>query len=196
VSHKPKRAADWQKQLRFDMQYAEKMLIDHGELSAMFVVHTKDASHVLLTPWRDDHEKAMCRHLARLWCIAHDAQALTFITEAWIRSLDQRPGETRAEFDARADAVQPRDAEDRREVVMVVIAYRDDAGERQIVFESREIQRRANGKPSGLVPLSKSNTIDKLTGRMVDVLPEITPSMAQQAAAKMLLATMKMEHSA
>jgi hypothetical protein len=196
MSHKPKSAqhngrTDWEKQLRFDMAYAEKVLLDHGELSAMFVVHTEDARHVLLTPWKDDHEKAMCRQAARLWCIAHDAIALTFITEAWILSLTRAHGETDAEFEARKDAVMPRDAEDRIEVVMVVIAYRDAAGERQTLFESREIERRANGKPGGLKAFASNKSYEGLTGRMVDVLPEQAPSAVEQAAARALLERMQ-----
>lgn len=193
MSRKPKTAprGDWAKQLRFDMAFAEKVLLDRGEVSAMFIVHTKNGVHALVTPWKDDDEKAQCRRIVQLYCVAHDAVALTFITEAWVRSMAKAHGETDAEFDDRVSAVRPSQAEDRREVVMVVIAYRDAAGERKVLFESREIQRRANGKPCGLVSFREIEMNDgNLEGRMVDVLPEQPPDALQRSAAHMLLKAM------
>jgi len=189
MSAKPKSArGDWAKQLRFDMAFAEKTLIARGELTAMFVVHAKDAQHVLVTPWADDEEKRQFRDLVRLWCIAHDAHALTFISEVWLRRMMRHPRETEAEFEARRDAVQPRDAEDRLEAVLVCICWRDDAGERQALFETREITRRDNGKPDGLAPIpSTRGDCDVFGGAMIEVLPTRAPSALEQAAAMALL---------
>ena len=189
MTTKPKSArGDWAKQLRFDMAFAEKALCAKGSVTAMFIVHTKGSgAHVLVTPWADDEEKRRCRELVRLWCIAHDAHALTFISEVWMRRMQRHPRETEAEFEARQHAVQPRDAEDRTEAVMVAITWRDDAGERQTLFEAREITRRANGKPDGLAPMTTDKDYTGLGGRMVEVFPEWAPSALEQAAARALL---------
>ena len=129
----------------------------------MFIVHTKGGGvQLLVTPWEDDEENRRCFELVRLWCIAHDAHALTFISEAWMR----------------------RDAEDRVEAVMVAITWRDAAGERQTLFEAREITRRANGKPDGLAPMTTDKDYTGLGGRMVEVLPDWAPSPLEQAAAR------------
>ena len=188
MTAKPKSArGDWAKQLRFDMAFAEKTLLARGEVTAMFVVHAKDAGHVLVTPWADDEEKRRCRELVRLWCIAHDASALTFISEVWMRRMMRYPRETDAEFEARTHAVQPRDAEDRLEAVLVCICWRDEAGERQTLVEAREITRRANGKPDGLAPMATAKDCDQLGGAMVEILPTRAPSALEQAAAQALL---------
>ena len=185
MTTKPKSAhGDWAKQLRFDMGFAEKAVCASGSLTAMFIVHTKGGVELLVTPWEDDEEKRRCCELVRLWCIAHDAHALTFISEVWIRRMQRHPRETDAEFEARRHAIQPRDAEDRLEAVMVCVTWRDAAGERQTLFEAREITRGANGKPDGLAPITTDKDYTGPGGRMVEVLPDWAPSPLQQAAAR------------
>lgn len=84
MSARPKPAGgDWHKQLRLDMQFAEKVLLDTGEVTAQFVVHSADAIRIIITPWRSDDEKAAYRQLVRMFCIAHDAIACSAIGEAW-----------------------------------------------------------------------------------------------------------------
>jgi hypothetical protein len=178
---------DWIKQLRFDMAFAERTLLEQGEVSAMFVVHTKDAKHVIGAPARDDAEKRVMLAMVRAYCIALDAQALTFVSEAWLRSVQRAPNETEREFQARTNAVRPREAEDRVEVVMVVLAFRDGAGERQIVSDTKEIERRANGKPSGLKPYQVGGQARGWSGRMVDIFPEEAPTEVERLAARAVL---------
>jgi hypothetical protein len=185
--------SDWVKQVRFDMTFAEKTLMKDGDVGRMFVVHTKgEAKHVIAAPWRNDDEKAALIDMVRTYCIAYDAAALSFISEAWVRYLKQAPGETDDEFEARQNAVRVRDAEDRREVVMVMTMYRDGAGERHIVSDTREIQRRRDGKPSGLAPYRLNRGMDVLGGDIVEAFPEFTPSPAQRHAAQMMLHLAKM----
>lgn len=178
---------DAAKQLRFDIAFAEKTLLKRGHLGVMFVVHTKDKKHIIATPWQDDDEKAAYLEMVRAYCIAHDAEALSYIGEAWARYMEQAPNETAAEFDSRVHAVRPRDAEDRREVVMVIILFRDDAGQRQMMSESREIERRANGKPSGLKMMRSNNGWDVLHGPIVDAFPEWPPTAADRFVAQLFL---------
>jgi hypothetical protein len=189
MTTKPKSArGDWAKQLRFDMAFAEKALCASGSLTAMFIVHTKGSgAHVLAAPWTDDEEKDRCCELVCLYCIANDAHALTFISEVWMRRMQRHPRETEAEFEARTHAVEPRDAEDGTEAVLVCVTWRDAAGERQTLFEAREIVRRANGKPDGLAPMTMGEDYTGLGGRMFELLPDRAPSALEQAAARVLL---------
>ncbi len=47
MTHRIKSArGDWAKQLRWDMQFAERTLVKQGGVNAMYVVHTKDATLV------------------------------------------------------------------------------------------------------------------------------------------------------
>ena len=189
MAHRIKSArGDWVKQLRFDMQFAERTLVKQGSVNAMYVVHTKDAVHAIPTPWRDDAEKAAYLDMVRVYAIAHEAIAVVHIGEAWIRHLVQAHNESEAEFDARAHAVLPRNAEDRREVVSIHIAYYDDAGERKVISDTKEIDRRADGKPLGLKPYRDDyRGWDVVGGAVVEVLPEQAPSMAERFAAQAIL---------
>jgi hypothetical protein len=186
---RPKTAGgDWAKQLRFDMQFAEKTLVKQGSVNAMYIVHTKDAIHAIPTPWSDDAEKAAYLDMVRVYAVAHEAIAVVYVGEAWVRHVMQASSESQAEFHARVDAVRPRDAEDRREVVSVHIAYYDDAGERQIISDTKEIDRRADGKPSGLKPYRDDHGgWDVVGGAVVEVLPKQAPSMAERIAAQAIL---------
>jgi hypothetical protein len=194
MSLKPTSArGDWIKQVRFDMTFAEKTLMKDGDVGRMFVVHTKDAAkHVIAAPWDSDDEKAALIDMVRTYCIAYDAAALSFISEAWIRYLKRAPSETEEEFEARKDAVRPRDAEDRREVLTVMTMYRDGAGERRVVSDTREIQRSRDGKPSGLTPFRLNRGMDVIGGDAVEAFPEFPPSPAQRHAAQMMLHLAKM----
>ena len=185
---KPKSAAgDWAKQVRFDMMFAEKTLLKQGEVRTMVVVHAKGEKHVIAAPWRDDEERAALVEMINAYCIAHDAEALTYISEAWVRYLKQAPGETDDEYQGRIDAVRPRDAEDRREVVIVMCMYRDEGGERQVVSDTKEIVRRANGKPDGLKPYRLNDGMDVLVGGIVEAFPQWPPSSAERIAAEAIL---------
>lgn len=75
---------------------------------------------------------------------------------------------------------------------MVHLAYRDAAtGERRVISQSREIERRANGKPSGLAPYRTSEDFDQLSGPLVEILPERPPTEMERAMAKATLARMQ-----
>jgi len=194
---KPKTArGDWQKQLRFDMQFAEKTLIKQGNVNAMYIVHTKDTIHAIPTPWRDDEEKAAYLDMVRVYAIAHEAIAVVYVGEAWIRHMVRAHNESQAEFDTRVHAVLPRHAEDRREVVSIHIAYYDDAGERKIISDTKEIDRRADGKAVGLKPYRDDYSgWDVVSGAIVEVLPETVPSEAERFAAQAILKNAGMTES-
>jgi len=187
MAHKPNSArGDWEKQVRFDMQFAEKTLLKNGDVGRMFVIHTKDAQHVMAAPWNSAAEKRQMLTMVRAYCIAVDAEALSFISEAWVRSVFRAHGETEAEFNTRVDAVAPRDAEDRREVVICMVIYRE-AGERHAVSDTREITRRDNGKPEGLAPFGQASGLDSLGGDVIEVFPKYPPTPEMRAMARLAL---------
>ena len=100
-----------------------------------------------------------------------------------MRRIERRIGETPGEHDARAFAVPPSEAEDRIEIVMAELIYRDDAtGERRSLADAREIVRDAKGKPVGF----RDNALDpdaQGEGRWVDVLTPDRPTAEERARA-------------
>jgi hypothetical protein len=186
---KPKSAhGDWSKQLRLDMMFAEKCLLDGGQVPAMFIVHTPTGQHVILTPWQGSDEKATYQQLIRLHCIAHGATALTMLSEVWVRRVMRRDCETEMEYQTRIEAYPPSEASDRTEAVFVMICWREH-NERKVLFESREITRRANGKPEGLAPITwgGDESYDELGGTMTEILPDRVATPDEVAAARSIL---------
>jgi len=174
---------DWKRQMRFDIEYAKRTLLERGQVAAMFVVHTRAGAQVYLTPLYSEATKRATYQLLHLTCIALNAEGLTFMSEAWLRKLPVMPGETQMEARQRAsEGPMPRDAEDRIEVVMVQTAYRDaETGERKILADMREITRGTDGKPTGLKEAFEA--ADAIEGRVVNIFPEEPPSAAERAAA-------------
>lgn len=185
MAHKPNSArGDWAKQVRFDMAFAERTLLKQGDVRRMFVIHAKDALHAI--PWNGADEKKEMLKFVRAYCIALDAEAVSFISEAWVRSVMRAHGESEAEYQERVDAVPPSEAEDRREVVLCIVMYRE-AGERHVLSEAREIQRRANGKPDGLTPYRTLDTLEAVGGDVIDVFPRQAPTEEMRAMARIAL---------
>ena len=83
-------------------------------------------------------------------------------------------------------AVRPRDAEDRREVVMSAVYYRDERGQACEVSQSRDIIRDAAGKVTGLGPAPAYEVIQS-DGAMTHLLPAHRPNPEQMLYAKQLL---------
>jgi hypothetical protein len=83
-------------------------------------------------------------------------------------------------------AVRPRDAEDRREVVMATLYYRDDAGAVVELTQSREILRGWDGKPTGLAPADDVEVLFS-DGDLTNVMPPEKPTAEQVRYARQLL---------
>ena len=181
---KPKQArgpARWTKQLRFDIEFAKRMVLEQGSCATILVVYPRGRASLVIRPSADLGKDTSARFL-RILCTAIDAEAFAWISEAWMRRISQRFGETRDDVVARAYAVPPSEAEDRFEVVMAELIYRDDDGQRRCMADVREILRDATGKPVGfrdgvLDPLARSE------GRWVEVLTAEPPTAEERARA-------------
>lgn len=182
----PRLPKQWRIWLDNDLTFATERLTETGSCPTMFVIHRKDGSLLIVgTPFTSPEQKHDVRNFLRLACIAYDAVAVTFISEAWVRMLNQRSGEGDAAFRTRADAIAPSQAEDRREVVSVMLTYRDEGECCQTVGAMREIVRDAAGKPSGVVALAGCDdgpAIDRTA-----ILSDATPPPDIQACVEAFL---------
>jgi hypothetical protein len=185
MSAKPKRARGperWARQVRFDIEFARRMILEQGSCATILVIHLPGDRRVVCTPPPGLGKETVALYL-RAYCAAHDAEGFAFITEAWMRDVPRRFGETEAEHDARIDAVPIREAEDRVEIVMAQVVYRD-GDERRTAHEEREIMRDATGKVTGFRPLDLTGASE---GRWVDVLLPEPPTAEQRASAAVAL---------
>ena len=141
---------------------------------------------VLGAGWADDRQKdRVATYLAAL-CEAEGAVALSFISEAWIRKMSQRTGETEAEFRERAGALRPSQAEDRAEVISAMLTARQD-GERITLVKMGEIERRADGKPVRVAVQPDRDEPYRFESPWARLIAETPPSPMQREAARMAL---------
>lgn len=182
MTRKPKQArgADrWAKQLRFDIEFAKRTVLERGNCAPIMVVYVRGKAPMLVQPPRYLTLDTVAGYL-RAVCIAEDAEGFGYLSEAWMRVVIRRDGETTAEHDRRAHAIRPAEAEDRIEVVIAEIIWRDDDGERRTMHESFEIVRDARGEPVSFRPRS---TGGESVGRWVDVLTPERPTVEERARA-------------
>jgi hypothetical protein len=167
---------DPQALLRQAEQFSEEVIIKAGELQPMFILHSKDATQeVISSGWSNTTEKRLAQTFVTLCCIAHDAAALTAMSEVW----------TTTETAGNLSALPPSKSSRRREMVFVVVVYRINE-RRQCTASCREIRRGADGAITGLGPNEAGNDRD-FAGAMIEILPEQPPTAAQKALARAVL---------
>ncbi len=188
MSKKPNRAkpGDWPAQHRYDYEFARSMILDQGEVAPMFVIHGADRTVVMLARWRTDDDKDRFVMAVRAVAVAEDAQCISFISEAWVRDVAPTPGETRDEAMRRAHQVPPSQAEDRKEIALVITEYRDRAGEICRRGTAGEIVRRyGDGKPSAVSKLDWK--ADAMEGRFVGLVPPLRPTAEQRESMRAVI---------
>jgi hypothetical protein len=177
---------DHEQSLAFNMDFAEARLIEQGEVLPMAVIETGDGQrHVIAMDLHDDAAKERSFKFTRLLCVAHEAVSLTIIGEMWMRMMAPYDGESEADYMERVEAVRPRDAEDRKEVVMVQLYVREDGSVREF-SDTREILRDATGKPTGLAQRPEWDVLES-TGEQTEILPRTPPLPEQVRYARELL---------
>jgi hypothetical protein len=115
--------------------------------------------------------------LLRLMAIAHDAVAAVIISEMWLASPDCH------------DGVRPSEDPNRRELLSVMVIYRDEVGVFQILC-GREIIRDESGQAVDLGAPKEPLTpvrCEECTGRLYRILPRERSSRHERRLAKKLI---------
>jgi hypothetical protein len=166
--------------LRFaqDKRWAETAIVKDGRLTPLLVV-VGDEPAVL--PMDALGSRAFAWQAARLVAIAHNAQAVAVIGEAWTvsRRLAERG----------LAEIKPSQSDWRIECVTVTLHYRH-AGRVHLLSSIRAIVRDATGTITGLgrEQITGSTQPREAGGSFADVLPERAPSATERAAARELVA--------
>jgi hypothetical protein len=179
----------WRAVLARDMDYAQRRLIADGSLHPLFILQTS-ADELVLMPAQYSSEagKHAFQRAVTLAAIAHDARAISFMGEAWMRMVGRRSGETTAELDQRARDVPPSEAHDRVECLIVSLTWRSDDGQRRWLICCREILREpSTGAITGLAADKVRSEADGVTGGMVELLPARRPTGPERTLANALL---------
>jgi hypothetical protein len=176
---------DPQKQVRRDYEYAKRCILEDNGVMPLFVVHGRDIVIPIGFGGGKEYSgktKEGHRTMAQLVAVAHNAIAVAYIGEAWIASA--LPDEPEPEF----PRVAPRDREDKREVIIAQLMWRDDdTGERLSCLAQGEIVRNAKAKCIRVDNEEFSEPTTELIGNFAEVLPPREPTPEQQEYAKHLL---------
>ena len=150
------------------VDYASFIIRESAQLGPSILISATDGSHFFLTgDTSDDLAKDRFVREARLACIAYGAEAVVFVSEAWMsRRLSKRPSES----------------PDREEIVILL-------GE---AYESnlRKLFRvlRSESGPVVSIVECADLPLDQAKGRFTNILPLRRPTAEHQAQAKKLLA--------
>jgi hypothetical protein len=178
----------WAEQLRYDMVFAEDAITTKGELPPVFVLHNPDRSVTpFVVPLRDAAHKRRVYQFLALTLLASGAVGFTMMTEAWMRDELAEPGESAEAAMARVerDGPMPSQVSNRKEIVSIVMVYRDDADERQTSGVIGEIVRADDASVAAIK--WEVNAETSAAGAMVDIMPVIAPDPRHRAAAARLL---------
>jgi hypothetical protein len=156
---------------------SKRLFIARGSAPLLFIIVGHDGTKkVIAVPSPSDAAtKRQVFSLIHLACTAFDAMAYLCISEAWERAATVG--------DSDRPTVMPSEAEDRKEVLMVIMIYRDETGERRTLHRIHEIIR---DWKTGAITLRDMTemTDENFQGILVDILPEKRPSPAQRTAAQ------------
>ena len=172
---------DWPAQLKRDVEFSRGALLKQGSLSPMFILHCPDEIMIIGAGWADAREKRRAQQMIGLLALAANASAISFISEAWSRAVMRRDRETDAEHEARIRAVAPSEAEDRTEVLIVSLTYREN-DERHSLIRTLDMVRDANGTLTDVVERAQDGE-GEFGGAMTDLLcpVETTPEIRHAA---------------
>ena len=174
--------ADFEKRWKHDLAHAEKTLLKDGFVAPLFIVMGRDgATSLVPASFPDGATKAKFIDLARLQCVAVDAELVLLRTESWVVVGDELP-----------DGVSPGQSDRRIEAVSLTASAR--VGKRVVPRAStREILRGPDGRATGLrdVHVPRDRPDDATAGQMFHLLPPVRPTAEQRAMAQVLVEAMK-----
>jgi hypothetical protein len=162
----------WDDIFAFNVDTAERFLIERGEVLPMFAFFNTDReAKILPAPFTNDKEKQAAYGLAHTIAIASKAVAVCCINEAYINQVIKAEGETQMEAALRTVRSNKQAG---TEVVSVTFSWRE--GETRKSLQSlRPIQRNSAGKAIGLGEDIMENA-KPTGGDLFDILPEKEPS--------------------
>lgn len=174
--------ADFEKRWKHDVAHAEKTLLKDGLVGPLFIFVGGDGSTSLVpATFSDEATKAKFMDLARLHCVAVDAELVLLRTESWVVVGDELP-----------NGISPARSDRRIETVSVTGSAR--VGKRVVHRASvREILRGADGRAAGLreVRPARDRQGEEASGPMFNLLPPLRPTAEQRALAGALVEVMK-----
>lgn len=160
---------DFEKRTKREFAFALDWLKNNNSMRPVFVVESAAEMLVIPSGWSDLGQKHECIVMLRLVCAAYDAIAVSMLTESWMRPVEQKAGESRAETLARIAQTDGKDDPDRVETVMFADAARED-GKVVTRFALRKVLRGEAGTVIDLRPVDEMPDGEEPDGWLGSVL--------------------------
>jgi hypothetical protein len=174
---------DWNAQLNVDYEFAKNMVLTEGAVSAMFVIYTGDIRKVFGV---ELDNKELVTTFMRIVTIAENADAVSFLAEAWTKSFKREAGETDDSMYAQIEKTPISEQPGREEVIIVTCTYFNDDDNRHELVKMGRIDRGESGKPFRIVDM-KEESYDSSKGIFSSILPVRRPTYAQRRRARIIL---------
>ena len=158
--------------IRLAHKHAENVLLNSPpstSLTPVFAVFANGKIDIFATPWADDTEKRMAQLLVRARIRLDNAEAYSFVSEAWMLSVDKSEYPNAAEY----DGIRPSQSDKRVEVVSAIAVAKSEAGLDKL-FHTWKIERDRKGSIVKLVPMpSPYQGSDNIGGAMAALMDDL-----------------------
>lgn len=158
--------------IRLAHKHAENVLLNSPpstSLTPVFAVFANGKIDIFATPWADDTEKRMAQLLVRARIRLDNAEAYSFVSEAWMLSVDKSEYPNAAEY----DGIRPSQSDKRVEVVSAIAVAKSAAGLDKL-FHTWKIERDGKGSIVKLVPMpSPYQGSDNVGGAMAALMDDM-----------------------
>jgi hypothetical protein len=158
--------------IRLAHKHAENVLLNSPpstSLTPVFAVFANGKIDIFATPWSDDTEKRMAQLLVRARIRLDNAEAYSFVSEAWMLSVDKSEYPNAAEY----DGIRPSQSDKRVEVVSAIAVAKSEVGLDKL-FHTWKIERDGKGSIVKLVPMpSPYQGSDNVGGAMAALMDDM-----------------------
>jgi len=175
---------DWTEQLRTDAAFARHVLMEQGSVAPMFVFHCPYYTRVMGAEWSTVREKRLIQRIVALHAAAEDAEAISFVSEAWVSSPRQGPDESDAAYLRRVESMTPSEDPERHEVLITTVVYRE-GGKVLPLLQVEDIVRDHDGSPVS-THIRRDEGVS-FEGLLAELLSPRKLTMAERTQAKKLL---------
>jgi hypothetical protein len=157
--------------LRMAYRHAENVLVKSPvgtSLTPVFATFKDGAIELFATPWSSDQEKRIAQMLVRARLKLDNCDAYSFVSEAWMLSVDKSEYPDAEEY----DGIRPSQSERRVEVVCVAAVAKTETGLDK-KFQTWAIERNAKGQIIGLSPKPSPADVDSVSGTMLSLMDDL-----------------------
>jgi hypothetical protein len=157
--------------MRYAYEHAERVLVKGPvgtSLTPVFATFKGKDIDLVATPWSNDEQKRIAQMLVRAKLKIENCDGYSFVSEAWMLSVDKSEYPDAEEY----DGIRPSQSERRIEVVCVAAVVKTETGLDK-KFQTWAIERNAQGRIIELNPKPSPADVDSVSGTMLSLMDDL-----------------------